>query len=90
MIRIIVVLVCLIPFVAQSAESPEPVQQVTTFDTFELPDWFKVSFLDLSEDNAEAIEANKHLVVFFWQDFCGYCKNTIEKKPNTAIDPGRV
>ena len=79
MIRIIVVLVCLIPFVAQSAESPEPVQQVTTFDTFELPDWFKVSFLDLSEDNAEAIEVNKHLVVFFWQDFCGYCKNTIEK-----------
>ena len=79
MIRIIVALACLIPFVAQSAESPEPVQQVTTFDTFELPDWFKVSFLDLSEDNAEAIEANKHLVVFFWQDFCGYCKNTIEK-----------
>ncbi len=79
MIRIIVALACLIPFVAQSAESPEPVQQVTTFDTFELPDWFKVSFLDLSEDNAEAIEVNKHLVVFFWQDFCGYCKNTIEK-----------
>ena len=79
MIRIIVALACLIPFVAQSAESPEPVQQVTTFDTFELPDWFKVSFLDLSEDNAEAVEVNKHLVVFFWQDFCGYCKNTIEK-----------
>ena len=79
MIRIIVALACLIPFVAQSTESPEPVQQVTTFDTFELPDWFKVSFLDLSEDNAEAIEVNKHLVVFFWQDFCGYCKNTIEK-----------
>ena len=79
MIRIIVALACLIPFVAQSAESPEPVQQVTTFDTFELPDWFKVSFLDLSEDNAEAIEVNKHLVVFFWQDFCRYCKNTIEK-----------
>lgn len=79
MIRIIVALAFLIPFVAQSAESPEPVQQVTTFDTFELPDWFKVSFLDLSEDNAEAIEVNKHLVVFFWQDFCGYCKNTIEK-----------
>ena len=33
----------------------------------------------MSEDNAEAVEVNKHLVVFFWQDFCGYCKNTIEK-----------
>ena len=57
----------------------EPVQQVTTFDTFELPEWFKISFLDLSEDNLEAVESNKHLVVFFWQDFCGYCKDTIEK-----------
>lgn len=34
----------------QSAETPEPVQQVTNFDSFELPPWFKVSFLDLSED----------------------------------------
>lgn len=63
----------------QSAETPEPVQQVTNFDSFELPPWFKVSFLDLSEDNLEATDANKHLVVFFWQDFCAYCKNTIEK-----------
>ena len=76
---IMAALVFLIPLAANTAESPEPVQQVTTFDTFELPDWFKVSFLDLSEDNAEAVELNKHLVVFFWQDFCGYCKNTIEK-----------
>jgi thioredoxin-related protein len=63
----------------QSAETPEPVQQVTNFDSFELPPWFKASFLDLSEDNLEATDVNKHLVVFFWQDFCAYCKNTIEK-----------
>ena len=49
----------------QAAVSPVPVQQVTTFDTFELPEWFKISFLDLSEDNLEAVESNKHLVVFF-------------------------
>ena len=53
MIRIIVALARLIPFVAQSAESPEPVQQVTTFDTLIIT-WFKVVSLDLSEDNAEA------------------------------------
>ena len=41
----------------QAAESPEPVQQVTTFETFELPEWFKISFLDLSEDNLEAVES---------------------------------
>ncbi|MBU25661.1 MAG: hypothetical protein CMD99_06495 [Gammaproteobacteria bacterium] len=74
-----IALTCLIPFTMKAAEGPEPVQQVTTFDTFELPEWFKISFLDLSEDNLEATESNKHLVVFFWQDFCGYCKETIEK-----------
>lgn len=80
MLRIIVMaLACLVPFSAHTAESPEPVQQVTNYDSFELPEWFKVSFLDLSEDNLEATEANKHLVVFFWQEFCAYCKNTIEK-----------
>ena len=80
MLRIIIMsLVGLVPLSAHTAESPEPVQQVTNYDSFELPEWFKVSFLDLSEDNLEATEANKHLVVFFWQEFCAYCKNTIEK-----------
>jgi thioredoxin-related protein len=80
MFRIIIMaLACLVPFSAHTAESPEPVQQVTNYDSFELPEWFKVSFLDLSEDNLEATETNKHLVVFFWQEFCAYCKNTIEK-----------
>ena len=74
-----IALTCITSLAMRAAESPEPVQQVTTFDTFELPEWFKISFLDLSEDNLEAVESNKHLVVFFWQDFCGYCKDTIEK-----------
>ena len=64
---------------ARAAVNPEPVQQVTNFDSFELPEWFKASFLDLSEDNSEATAENKHLAVFFWQEFCAYCKNTIEK-----------
>ena len=76
---ILIALTCLIPLSAHTAETPEPVQQETNFDSFELPEWFKVSFLDLSEDNLEATEDNKHLVVFFWQEFCAYCKNTIEK-----------
>lgn len=80
MLRIMIMaLISLVPLSAHSADSPEPVQQVTNYDSFELPEWFKVSFLDLSEDNLEAAEANKHLVVFFWQEFCAYCKNTIEK-----------
>jgi len=80
MLRVIITaLACLMPLSVHANESPEPVQQVTNYDSFELPEWFKVSFLDLSEDNLEATEDNKHLVVFFWQEFCAYCKNTIEK-----------
>ena len=80
-----IALTCFIPPKMQAAVSPVPVQQVTTFDTFELPEWFKISFLDLSEDNLEAVESNKHLVVFFWQDFCGYCKEYHREKPYPTI-----
>lgn len=44
----------------------------------EFPDWFKVSFLDFSEDNTEASEAEKHLLIIFYQDGCPYCKKTVE------------
>lgn len=64
---------------SHQAASPEPQQSATNFPTFVLPDWFKVSFLDLSEDNAEAAEENKHLMVMFSQEFCPYCKAMIEK-----------
>lgn len=40
-----------------------------------LPDWFKLSFLDLSNDVAELKENNKRgLIVYFGQDYCAYCK----------------
>lgn len=69
---------------SHQAASPEPQQRATNFPTFVLPDWFKVSFLDLSEDNMEAAEDNKHLMVMFTQDFCPYCKALIEKNLTQA------
>jgi thioredoxin-related protein len=51
------------------------------FDDFPLeeliqyPSWFKQSFLDLSEDLAEATAAGKQgIVVYFGQKRCAYCK----------------
>jgi thioredoxin-related protein len=44
----------------------------------QVPDWFKVSFLDLHEDVAEAAENGKRLMVFFFQDGCPYCKKLLE------------
>ena len=40
-----------------------------------LPDWFKVSFLDLKEDLDEAFDNGKRgLIVYFGQKLCPYCK----------------
>ncbi len=44
----------------------------------ELPGWFKNSFLDLREDVAEAAEAGKRLMLYFYQDGCPYCKKLIQ------------
>jgi thioredoxin-related protein len=44
----------------------------------QVPDWFKISFLDLYEDVAEAAENNKRVMVFFLQDGCPYCKKLLE------------
>jgi thioredoxin-related protein len=44
----------------------------------EQPDWFKVSFLDLYEDIAEAADDGKRVMVYFFQDGCPYCKKLLE------------
>ena len=42
------------------------------------PEWFKQSFLDLNEDIEEASAENRHLILYFYQDGCPYCKMFIE------------
>ncbi|VAW69273.1 thioredoxin SoxW [hydrothermal vent metagenome] len=44
----------------------------------EQPDWFKNSFLDLSDDIEEAAASGKRLMVFFYQDGCPYCKKLLQ------------
>ena len=43
------------------------------------PDWFKVSFMELEEDVAEAAEQGKRLMLLFHQDNCPYCNAFVEK-----------
>jgi thioredoxin-related protein len=43
------------------------------------PAWFKLSFLDLRDDLAEAIDSGKQgLLVYFGQKYCAYCKKLLE------------
>ncbi len=44
------------------------------------PDWFKNSFLELSDDINEAVEAGKKgIIVYFGQKHCAYCQALIDK-----------
>ncbi len=40
---------------------------------FEIPGWFKNSFLDLHEDVAEAAAGGRRLLLYFGQEGCPYC-----------------
>lgn len=71
--------VCLLTVLMYSSISLAETKTSTHPEPFGIPDWFKNSFLDLSEDNSEAQDEGKHLLVLFTQDFCPYCKALIEK-----------
>jgi thioredoxin-related protein len=70
--KLAAIILCSSALAAQTDNSAHP-------EPYGIPDWFKESFLDLSEDNAEAQDNGKHLLVLFTQDFCPYCKALIEK-----------
>jgi thioredoxin-related protein len=44
----------------------------------EHPEWFKVSFLDLFEDIADAADNDKRLMVYYYQDGCPYCAKLMQ------------
>ncbi len=44
----------------------------------EKPDWFKNSFLDIREDIAEAKQAKKRVLLYFYQDGCPYCAKLLQ------------
>ena len=48
-------------------------------EALELPDWFKLSFLDLQESLDEAVEDGKQgLIIYFGRKDCPYCKAQLE------------
>ncbi len=44
-----------------------------------IPDWFKESFLDLSEDASEAAQNNKHVLLFMTLNGCPYCSKMLNE-----------
>ncbi len=59
-------------------------------EAFDIPDWFKQSFLQISEDAVEAETENKHVILFFHLDACPYCdqlltENFVDAAPDSFI-----
>lgn len=80
-----VLLMYFVAGVAMAAELEESDTEFPLFDDQPLaeplsfPDWFKLSFLDLGEDIAEAKQAGKQgIIVYFGQKYCAYCKQFLQ------------
>ena len=48
-------------------------------EALSLPDWFKVSFLDIQEDITDARKSRRGLIIYFGQKYCPYCKAHLTK-----------
>jgi len=47
--------------------------------TTHYPDWFKESFLELSEDVSEAAAQGRRVMLLYYQDDCPYCNALVER-----------
>lgn len=76
--------VLLLWFSTSLAAAPDPSDPLIFDDQpltqpIELPDWFKLSFLDLNESLKEAKQAGKRgLIIYFHRHDCAYCNAQIE------------
>lgn len=76
-------------WVFSSSDNEADVGQVLGATGFDIPDWFKQSFLELGEDAAEADDEGKQLLLFFHLDNCPYCarmlKENFNAEPNQSF-----
>ncbi len=60
------------------ATEPTP-GKITGGQRYDLPSWFKVSFLDIGEDLKESGANGRQLMIFFHLDECPYCSRTLDE-----------
>ncbi len=70
--RLRILALCL-PALAFAAGDDETLSELQNPGYEAKPAWFKNSFLDIREDVAEATEAGKRVILYFYQDGCPYC-----------------
>lgn len=53
--------------------------KVTGGINYEIPNWFKESFLEIADDVEEAAEENKHVMLFMHLNGCPYCNRMVNE-----------
>ena len=61
------------------AEADTPPSRLTGGQIYDLPGWFKKSFLVLGEDMQEAKAQGRHVLLFFHLSECPYCARLLEE-----------
>lgn len=74
-----VAIAALLVAVAAPAQAETPRGRLSGGEHYTLPDWFKLSFLDIPQDVAEARAKGRHLLVFLHMDECPYCARMIKE-----------
>ena len=70
----LVLLIISAPAAAETASG-----KVTGGQKYDLPDWFKMSFLELKDDLREANQHGKQLMLFMHLEECPYCARTLNE-----------
>lgn len=83
MIKKIILLVCSLMFLTISANAQG---KIVGGKMHETPTWFKQTFYDINEDVEEAMENNKHYMLFMDLEGCPYCTKML--KENFKTDGG--
>ena len=61
------------------ASSAQTQGKLTGGIRYQMPEWFKESFLEIADDAIEAAEAEKHLILFMHLNECPYCAKVLEE-----------
>ena len=79
-VRILVIFFVLLSSLNLSAhEHVKPGEFLGAKTVDELPNWFKATFMDFSEDLEEASDEGKHVMMYFHQNGCPYCSKLVEE-----------
>jgi len=75
----VVVVMVLVFFSLVSVQTMAKKGVITGGELYSIPNWFKLSFLDLMEEAKDAGKAKKHVILFMHLKACPYCARMLDE-----------